>query len=818
MCLPGAGTAGHFLGAALLVMLSAASGAAGTVALAPAGHRISYGKTAGYAFPSPTDYRSVRLALSIRMDSPDSAGSTHALRLKLNGKPVQGALDRAHSRLLNKPLLAKTIGGTELPWVRGAEWRVVYASDFQVLDSEKAGKNRLTEGSAYRLVLDVTDLVTPGAENQLTLQHLGEAMGLRKYFPKTNPSLDFVLNELAIEFSQQPSIGAVSRPREEFRAERIMVQPPAVVDVEKVVAVAPGGGLKISLPGLNLDVVSRFSYQGGGFNQLGVGSTPQGEPAWKISVSRSAGEAKIAGSGKEYRLQRTIRFAGDHLEVSDTLTNLTDEAIGLAFDNRLVSPGNEIIDAWLGGNPDPAVVTMDRLENSSVFAAGRESGCGLLAVDDVYRIQSVLYFDQGAGARSETFALAPKAAYTLRWNLYPVLRPDYYDFVNLARRDLGVNFTIPGGFQFGLGAASDDAYRQMAAERGLQFLASGVWFDRSGEIKCYHGEHMLQATRLQQRLRDECANIRRAIPQVKSLVYIHSFINTDPAGPQKHPDARITAEDGSQYENQGYTRSTGIPFYYNYPALDPENSYFAAMKRVIDMCLDDDKIGADGIYWDELDWISTKYTFDRWDGHSAQLDDQYRIRRKMAYIHLLSLSAKVKLIEYIASKGGLLIGNSVATSDTLTRIHFPRFVETAAGWYPARAHLYTPISLGDHLTVKDFPGLLDDIRAKLMWGSLYYYYAAPKQPYPTITAKMFPFTPVELHRGWLLGKERILTAVPGTFTLGDDDPVSVSWYDAAGKLTERHGEQRVENGTRWIRLALAEKEMAVIERQPKKAP
>jgi hypothetical protein len=299
---------------------------------------------------------------------------------------------------------------------------------------------------------------------------------------------------------------------------------------------------------------------------------------------------------------------------------------------------------------------------------------------------------------------------------------------------------------------------------------------------------------------------------VKSLIYIHSFINTDPEGPEKHPDARIIAEDGSQYENKGYTRQCGIPFFYNYPALEPENSYVEAMKRVIDMCLDRDKIGADGIYWDELDWISTKYTFDRWDGHSALLDEQHCIKRKMSYVHLLSLSAKVKLIQYIHDKGGILIGNSVATSETLTRLHFPRFVETAAGWYPARSHLYSPISLGDHMTVKDFPGLLDDIRAKLMWGTVYYYYAAPKQPYGTITQHMFPFTPVELHRGWLLGKERIITAVPGTFSLGDLRPVKTYWYDAAGKLTDKQGRERTNQGRRLVQLGLAEKEMAVIER------
>ena len=66
----------------------------------------------------------------------------------------------------------------------------------------------------------------------------------------------------------------------------------------------------------------------------------------------------------------------------------------------------------------------------------------------------------------------------------------------------------------------------------------------------------------------------------------------------------------------------------------------------------------------------------------------------------------------------------------------------------------------------------------------------------------------------MLGQERLITAVPGTFSLGDDDPVTIYWYDAAGALKEDATcEERVEDGKRLIRLPLAEKEMAVIERR-----
>lgn len=801
---------------ALLPFVVAAVACAEVVPLAPAGTVVPYGKSAEYRFRPPAGYKSVRLALSIRMDSPDCAGSTHVLRLLLGGKALGAALDRTHVRLLNKPLNARMASGVVVPWVRDTTWRVVYAPDFTLAGDEGAGGMRILADSPYRFVLDVTDLVDPVGENTLTIQHLGN--NLRSYFPDTRPSLDFVLGELALDFSQEAALGRGALREETFGADRLMVQPPATVAVAKAVTVAPGGGLAITIPGLPLQMTSRFSYQGGGFNVLSAHGRPGGQPEWRVTVHRGKTETVVEGEAKEYRLRRVVRFCGDHVEVADHLTNLTAEAIGLAFDNRLTTTG-EVLQAWIGGNPDPGSSVTSGLENPSVFVSGARAGCGLLALDDVYRIQATEYYDAGAGVRSDSFALAPRAEYTLRFGIYPVgLQPaapagDYYDFVNLARRDLGVNFTVPGGFQFGLGQPDDEAYRANAALKGLRFMSSGVWMNPPGPVKCYHGAHTLQATAMQQQLKKQCDAIRRAAPGLKSLVYIHAFINTDPEGPARFPDAKVTNADGSHYENTGYTRSCGIPFLYDYPALAPENSYFAALKQVIDMVLDRDRIGADGVYWDELDMISTRFTYDRWDGHSAELDDQHRIKAKRSHVQLLSLSAKAALVKYILSKGGLLIGNSVPTSETMTKLHFPRFVETAASWYPARAHLYTPLALGDHLTVKTFADLVQDIREKLKWGSLYYYYASPRQPYPTITQHMFPFTPVELHHGWLLGKERLLTAVPGTFTLGDAGAVRVYWYDGAGKLTERQGEERVERGRRLVRLALGEGEMAVVERR-----
>lgn len=787
-----------------------------TVPLAEPGYVLPYGGEAQFAFTPEGEYRSVRLVYTVRMDSPTTAGSTYVMGLALNGEPVMAAATRSAVRLLNKPIEAIMPGGLRIPWAQGGSWRAVYAPDFTPLGYQGEIGGQMTEVSAYRFVIDITDLVRPAAENTLTITHRGQAMNLRSYFPEDSPTLDLVFDELGIELSDEAPVVAERAAGEDFSADRIMIQPPAAAPIADVASLASGGGLLLRLPGMDLEVVSRFSYEGGGFNTLVCAGGPEGQEGWRVETVGGRDEAGAVGHARDYEVARTVRFEGDHLLIEDHLRNLTDRDLGLAWAHELRAPLEQIRDAYLCGNPDPATVELRGYENSTVFLAGEQAGCGLLALDDVARVQGVFSWEAtgGAGVRSDVFCLPAGGEYTLRWAVYPVLRPDYYDFINLCRRDLGVNFTVEGGFQFGLPSLATMTPEQIAGlvtERGLAFFSTGTWANSGGDPPYYHGAQMLEATQLQERFRQAAANLRAVAPEVKSLIYIHSYINLHEDTPARFPDALITNPDGTPYINPSYTRSIGMPFYYCYPAIG--NSYFEAMKQVIDMCLDEDRIGADGIYWDELEMISPQRTYDRWDGHSAELDEEHRIARRFGDPQLLSLEAKVALIDYIFAKGGALIGNSCPRTATLGAYHFPRFVETAALWYPARAHLYTPISLGDHLTVKSFDDLLRDIRDKLMWGGLYYYYSAPPHPHPTITQHMFPFTPVELHRGWLLGEERLITCVPGTFTLGDEDAVTVYWYGPDGALTDRSGEERIEDGKRLIRLDLAEGEMAVIERK-----
>jgi hypothetical protein len=74
-----------------------------------------------------------------------------------------------------------------------------------------------------------------------------------------------------------------------------------------------------------------------------------------------------------------------------------------------------------------------------------------------------------------------------------------------------------------------------------------------------------------------------------------------------------------------------------------------------------------------------------------------------------------------------------------------------------------------------------DQRIALMRGALYYHYLGGTGC-PSLSSKMFPFTPIELHSGWLVGKERILTAVSGDFGWRGEKPdVDVFVFDELGR-------------------------------------
>ena len=75
---------------------------------------------------------------------------------------------------------------------------------------------------------------------------------------------------------------------------------------------------------------------------------------------------------------------------------------------------------------------------------------------------------------------------------------------------------------------------------------------------------------------------------------------------------------------------------------------------------------------------------------------------------------------------------------------------------------------------------------------------------------MYPITPVELHEGYIIGKERILTNRSGYYSFGGNEKAELHFFDANGKEVKRPAEKVVKNNKTYYKVVLAENESCAI--------
>jgi hypothetical protein len=148
-------------------------------------------------------------------------------------------------------------------------------------------------------------------------------------------------------------------------------------------------------------------------------------------------------------------------------------------------------------------------------------------------------------------------------------------------------------------------------------------------------------------------------------------------------------------------------------------------------------------------------------------------------------------------------------------------VETGSISHCAATHLYTPIALGDHLTERSELDAYRVMLRALDFGCVYYWYndltVIPTHRH--LTRYMFPITPLELHEGYLLGRERIVTNRSGLFGWGDQGRHEVHVFDDQGREVPGFKTRMiVKDGMTLSELRLPEDYSAAIVRGPGFAP
>jgi hypothetical protein len=340
--------------------------------------RIPVGETRGLDFGTlPQQDTTVRLEITARMDSPGLGGSMFFMELKLNGRPVLPAKSRTVTRLVNKPLVSPVAPDLPSGWYGAGGWRVVYAPDF-----EAAKGQPYYVGDPYQLVLDVTDLTNPAAENRLEITNTASA----ELAERLKCSLDLVIGRLTVRTQPgtSPTMAAANALEPVINRGE-----PGAGPAEYRGEVLPGGGFALTVNGKRLAFDTAFSYPNAGFNRLLPSSPPyeggaggsdprrQGQPGWRVEVVDTPADSEVRAQGPDYAVRRTIRFTPRRVEIADEITNAHPDAdLGLLVRHSVALKDYPEAGVRIAGNPDPSVNDYYAPANPSVHISFDDWGLG----------------------------------------------------------------------------------------------------------------------------------------------------------------------------------------------------------------------------------------------------------------------------------------------------------------------------------------------------------------------------------------------------------------------------------------------------------
>jgi hypothetical protein len=703
--------------------------------------------------------REIVLALKARMQFSTPAGHTPALQVRVNGRVVNAA------RLANKPQFGKANDGRIHPLAAGERFSTFYAPDFTSADASQYG---IAGVKTSEFELRITDLLCVGT-NQFVL--INDA--------QTSVTQPMVVADGRLLFCAAASgvvvkAGPPTGPLEVFK-------PAARHKLEYVARELPESKLEIKLKSETFFVESEFSTR---------------SPAW------------VRGSNPFFKHRREVEKRDEAIIIRDTFTNLTSENLPLMQRHRAHPVYAALKHCWLAGiSPAGLDGSSASPDNPTTFGTTAKGGLGLLPLNDEFQVHTANFAASGVlGLADRQFVLRPGDSYTAEWAIIPVARPDYFDFVNTVRRLCGANFTIRDCFAF-LRAGpltqkwSDTEFVNFARFKSANLLCATIdWPMHEGLYP--HGT----AFQLIERghFTSWVERIHRLLPGVRSSVYFHCFIDVVADGPSRFADARVLRSDGTQAD-YGVPRDKIF-----FPTAT--NEFGRAVAKNVDLILDE--IGADGVYWDELEYSAYQYHYGKpWDGCSADIDPRtQRITRLKSSVALLSQDWRVALAKRILARGPL-IANGQPHTRTMARLKFPRFVETGSPSNCTGAQMHSPIALGDHLTERREVDSYRLMLTALDYGCLYHWYndLTVIPTYPTLTEHMYPITPMELHEGWILGEERIITKRSGLFGWGDKSRHEVHAYDEHGRELRDFKAPLVQrDGANFSELRLAEGWSAVV--------
>ncbi|MBI4025177.1 MAG: hypothetical protein HY360_09365 [Verrucomicrobia bacterium] len=721
--------------------------------------------------------------------------STGALKLTLNGTPLDG------ERFSNRPRTSKTMGGlTETLVISTGEASVYSSPDFEEPDSDPH-YGLLGGAKACEFEYRVTDLLNPPAppqeggrqgdfslkpgENTLVIENrsvadkdaaramvVGDAQLLLKTPPPPpKPRQPAPTGEIPTVVPQKPACASHADREFPKRYEAASENPST---------------LKVKVGGEQYVIESRFSSPDGQWN---------------------------SGSNSFYEHNRRIEQKDEAIIVFDTFKNLTKEDVPILQRHTCELKGR-MEKTWIAGiSPASNIGVAHDPGNPSVFGCTAKTGVGLMAMNDEFQAHvNSSCLDGALGLSDDSLVLKSGGVYTAEWSIVPVAVSDFWAFVNAARRVRDANFTLPYQYVF-LRCARNAAGAPLNEEQVKAYLEN-----KSADVVCasndnpkYEGkcpysttfqkvDHSIYAQHF--------ALAKRLVPRVKPILYYHCFLDNWAPNEERFKAERVLKSDGMQTDYGGAYSYDKVFL----PTL--QNGFGAETARNIDLILG--PCGAEGIFWDEMEYSVTEHHYgEPWDGVSGDIDPTtFKLQRKKSSVALLSQEFRAHHIKRILERGPL-IANGMPYTRTIARLKFQRFTETGSIANCAKTLLYSPVALGDHLTERTEEDAYRCMLAALDYGCVYNWYSDLIIPtHKTLASYMFPITPMELHEGCILGKERIITKLSGFYGWGDPSSHEVHVFNEKGEEQPDFKTPLVKrNGQTFTELRIAEGWSAAIIRK-----
>ena len=802
--------------------------------------------------------------------TPRPAGWNPYLGVVLNDLPLSRYTTLGFARLLQRADLADTTLGPKPWWSVRAGLPVLltfFGPGGDVLDARV--KSQREEGYWYLLdVSDAAHLLRRGADNRIESEQPNALTFvntcLRRYFRGRQQFPGMIIDHLVVGYLPPEHAERLRR------AQMISYGPTAPGPTLRgdgfALHVSNAGGIGLTVAGESYYFAAEFSYPSDPkmkFNAFRP-DRAAGESGWMPSVQRGPdGSVVVSARGARYRVTRSIRIDSGRVRVRDAIRNLTDAAVGLVVRNTMALPQPAAGDAWRLAGVQRDALLAGVAANPTLFAAQTRSSVGVVAEDDVFRLQLELLRRFNAFDFQTThFGMRPRGTHTLEWTIYPSSDVEYFGFVNRVRRDWGVNYTIEGPFVFD---------GRVVPGREAKIYVFGPWLD-------YHHDGTLTRERYRARVAPTLAKLRAAQPDAVFMPKIETNLFTIvksripggkilPGSDRKtgrygfvlnqeqsrvlqaalgpwadsvlrKPDGRIVVD--TYYE--GYHRNGSDLFNLLLYVREGNHRYNFFLDQ-IDFVMDE--LGFNGVYIDQFSMEGAfsrrdRFTYDGWDGFTVDLGAAGRAVCKRIDCNLVGAQARAKILRHIVAKGGKVVINGHSTVRETRGLPAYRFQEMENDpvnpleylhgkpplfFWQARGHLDSPIILGLRPVRRGEQGkrhwaemIVKGVITALRNGQLYYYYASviptdgPGAGAYGPVNHMFPFTPVELHEGWLVGKERVITCVSRAFEWPRADRPRCLLFDLRGR-EKPHAFALTRAGAGWrVAVKLDDwNEIAVIE-------